>query len=46
MAAAAIYLCGRSGDYVVGETLTVDGGIVNALLPTHLRRHNTVIAPA
>ena len=35
MAAAAIYLCSRAGDYVVGETLTVDGGIVNALLPTH-----------
>ncbi len=33
MAAAAIYLCSRAGDYVVGETLTVDGGIVNALLP-------------
>lgn len=35
MAAAAIYLASRAGDYVVGETLTVDGGIVNALLPTH-----------
>lgn len=33
MAAAAIYLCSRAGDYVVGETLTVDGGIVNADLP-------------
>ncbi|MEO0463302.1 MAG: SDR family oxidoreductase [Pseudomonadota bacterium] len=33
MAAAAIYLCSRAGDYVVGETLTVDGGIVNASLP-------------
>ena len=33
MAAAAIYLCGRGGDYVVGETLTVDGGVVNASLP-------------
>ena len=32
MAAAAIYLAARSGDYVVGETLTVDGGIVNASL--------------
>ena len=35
MAAAAIYLCSRAGDYVVGETLTVDGGIVNAHLPNH-----------
>lgn len=33
MAAAAIYLCSRAGDYVVGETLTVDGGVVNASLP-------------
>ena len=32
MAAAAIYLAARSGDYVVGETLTVDGGVVNASL--------------
>ena len=30
MAAAAIYLASRAGDYVVGETLTVDGGLVNA----------------
>lgn len=35
MAATAIYLCSRAGDYVVGETIAVDGGIVNALLPTH-----------
>ncbi len=34
MAAAAIYLCSRAGDYVVGETLTVDGGVVNASLPS------------
>jgi len=33
MAAAAIYLAGRGGDYVVGTTLTVDGGIVNAAMP-------------
>ncbi|MEZ5654632.1 MAG: SDR family oxidoreductase [Sphingobium sp.] len=32
MAAAAIYLAARSGDYVVGETLTVDGGLVHAAL--------------
>jgi NAD(P)-dependent dehydrogenase (short-subunit alcohol dehydrogenase family) len=30
MAAAAVYLAARSGDYVVGETLTVDGGLVSA----------------
>ena len=34
MAAAAIYLCSRAGDYVVGETLAVDGGVVNAWLPS------------
>jgi NAD(P)-dependent dehydrogenase (short-subunit alcohol dehydrogenase family) len=33
MAAAAIYLASRAGDYVVGDTLTVDGGLVNAALP-------------
>jgi NAD(P)-dependent dehydrogenase (short-subunit alcohol dehydrogenase family) len=27
MAAAAIYLASRAGDYVVGETLVVDGGV-------------------
>lgn len=32
MAAAAIYLASRAGDYVVGDTLTVDGGLVNAAL--------------
>ncbi|HZZ88580.1 MAG TPA: SDR family oxidoreductase [Caulobacteraceae bacterium] len=30
MAAAAIYLAARSGDYVVGETLVVDGGVALA----------------
>lgn len=30
MAAAAIYLASRAGDYVVGETITVDGGLVHA----------------
>jgi len=32
MAAAAIFLAARSGDYVVGETLFVYGGMVNAEL--------------
>jgi NAD(P)-dependent dehydrogenase (short-subunit alcohol dehydrogenase family) len=32
MAGAAIYLASRAGDYVVGETITVDGGLVNANL--------------
>jgi NAD(P)-dependent dehydrogenase (short-subunit alcohol dehydrogenase family) len=30
MAAAAIYLASRAGDYVVGDTITVDGGLVHA----------------
>jgi NAD(P)-dependent dehydrogenase (short-subunit alcohol dehydrogenase family) len=30
MAGAAIYLASRAGDYVVGATITVDGGIVYA----------------
>jgi len=30
MAAAAIYLASRAGDYVVGTTLTVDGGVAFA----------------
>ena len=32
MAAAAIYLASRAGDYVVGDTITVDGGLVHATL--------------
>src|SRR5690606_12971748 len=32
VAGAAIYLASRAGDYVVGETLVVDGGLVNAEL--------------
>jgi NAD(P)-dependent dehydrogenase (short-subunit alcohol dehydrogenase family) len=30
IAAAAIYLASRAGDYVVGSTITVDGGLVDA----------------
>ncbi|WP_309643841.1 SDR family oxidoreductase [Phenylobacterium sp.] len=30
MAAAAIYLASRAGDYVVGETIAVDGGVAMA----------------
>jgi NAD(P)-dependent dehydrogenase (short-subunit alcohol dehydrogenase family) len=30
MAGAAIFLASRAGDYVVGTTLAVDGGIVYA----------------
>ncbi|WP_438726654.1 SDR family oxidoreductase [Parasphingorhabdus sp. DH2-15] len=36
MAAAAIYLASRAGDYVVGTTIPVDGGIVNAFAPRWL----------
>ncbi|PZT84631.1 MAG: 3-oxoacyl-ACP reductase [Citromicrobium sp.] len=35
MGGTAVYLASRAGDYTVGETLTVDGGIVNAHLPVH-----------
>ena len=30
MAGAAIYLASRAGDYVIGSTLTVDGGVAFA----------------
>lgn len=30
MAGAAIYLASRAGDYVIGETLVVDGGVTHA----------------
>lgn len=33
MAAAAVYLASRAGDYVVGATLPVDGGLALATLP-------------
>lgn len=33
MAAVAVYLAAAAGDYVVGESITVDGGLVHASLP-------------
>ena len=36
LAAAAIYLASRAGDYVIGETVSVDGGLVNASLGTSI----------
>lgn len=30
MAAGAIYLLNRAGDYVVGTTIPIDGGLLNA----------------
>ena len=30
MAGGAIYLLSRAGDYVVGTTIAIDGGVVNA----------------
>jgi NAD(P)-dependent dehydrogenase (short-subunit alcohol dehydrogenase family) len=35
MGGTAVYLASRAGDYTIGETVTVDGGVVNALLPRH-----------
>jgi len=36
MAGAAIYLASRAGDYLVGETITVDGGLVHAAVGTSI----------
>ena len=36
MAGAAIFLASKAGDYVVGETLTVDGGLVHADVRTSI----------
>ena len=33
MASAAVFLASSAGDYVVGTTIPVDGGIVNAANP-------------
>ena len=34
IAGGAIYLASRAGDYVVGTTIPIDGGIVNASIPS------------
>lgn len=34
MAAAAIYLASDAGNYVVGDTITVDGGVAHANIGT------------
>jgi len=36
MAGAAIYLASRAGDYVVGDTITVDGGIAHGAVGTSI----------
>ena len=36
LAAAAIYLASRAGDYVVGDTITVDGGLVHGAAGTSI----------
>ena len=36
MAGAAIYLASRAGDYVVGDTIVVDGGLVNGMAGTSI----------
>lgn len=36
MAGTAIFLASRAGDYVVGDTVTVDGGVVNAHLSSSI----------
>ena len=39
IASAAVYLAARSGDYVVGSTLVVDGGVALARLPDFNLEH-------
>ena len=36
MAGTAIFLASRAGDYVIGDTIAVDGGLVNASLGTSI----------
>jgi NAD(P)-dependent dehydrogenase (short-subunit alcohol dehydrogenase family) len=40
MAGAAIFLASRAGDYIIGSTLTVDGGV--AFASQALRQIETV----
>jgi NAD(P)-dependent dehydrogenase (short-subunit alcohol dehydrogenase family) len=40
MAGLAIFLASRAGDYIVGETIACDGGIVNASLPGNSISHD------
>jgi NAD(P)-dependent dehydrogenase (short-subunit alcohol dehydrogenase family) len=42
MAGAAIYLASSAGDYVVGDTITVDGGVAMSAL--ELRRSRYTIS--
>ena len=35
MGGSCVYLASRAGDYTVGETIAVDGGLATAHLPTH-----------
>jgi NAD(P)-dependent dehydrogenase (short-subunit alcohol dehydrogenase family) len=37
MAAGAIYLASRAGDYVVGTTIPIDGGVVNGWIPENFQ---------
>jgi NAD(P)-dependent dehydrogenase (short-subunit alcohol dehydrogenase family) len=36
MAGAAVYLASRAGDYVVGDTIVVDGGVVHGAITTRI----------
>ena len=46
MAGVAIYLASRAGDYVVGNTIAVDGGVVYASAGVKLRGRSPVAIPA
>ncbi len=40
MAGLAIFLAARAGDYIVGDTIACDGGVVNASLPGNSISHD------